>query len=358
MSSYALLAAYLDETKDYAGTLEFVRQKWPKSLPTCVSEIKNLCLSLDTHGPNFQRDLDAAIVTAKRAATGIKGAERTRMKAAIASLTNFAALPLKQKVAVQKSIRTRSYSGVSLVDDLISAIDVLPEHLKKFRLTTAEMNAFAKKNSDSLQTKSMNSVTVKGDELIERCEEILRAPVKGEKGARPKAPTAFDLACALALLTGRRMTEIFKTAEFERVSGDTRSLLFSGQIKKGCIAEDEAYVIPVLADAALIVAGFERLRRLKDASELSNKEVNLRWSTSANDAARRMLGADRHFHDLRATYAVLAYTAALPHTLSLNAFVGRVLGHVGLSHSLNYTALHVEDFTLKFVWKPIAAGES
>jgi integrase len=134
-------------------------------------------------------------------------------------------------------------------------------------------------------------------------------------------------------------------------------MLFTGQAKKGHLAEVIAYEIPVLAPPDLVNAALARLRTLKDCSALTNREVNLRYANSCNAAARRLLGDKHHFHDLRGMYAVIAHNCCLPHRYSLNAFVAKVLGHASLGSSLHYCCIHVERLQKrhKFVWKALAS---
>jgi integrase len=164
----------------------------------------------------------------------------------------------------------------------------------------------------------------------------------------------FDTAVALGLLTGRRTVELFKTATF--TPKDEHSVLFSGQAKKGDLAEPVSYEIPVLAPPELINSALARLRFAKDCSAITNRDVNLRYANSCNAAARRLLGKEYHFHTLRGIYAVIAHNCCLPHRYSQNAFVAKVLGHASLGSSLHYCCIHVENLKKrhKFVWTALA----
>jgi integrase len=137
------------------------------------------------------------------------------------------------------------------------------------------------------------------------------------------------------------MVEIFSVGSFEVVEGDARTLAFTGQAKKKLGAGDEVMHIPTLVDASLVLDGINRLRAEKDATGLTNREINQKWANSCQSAARRLLGEHSHFHELRAMYAVISYNVTLPHSYSLNAFVSKVLGHSSLNNSLNYTNINV-----------------
>lgn len=181
-------------------------------------------------------------------------------------------------------------------------------------------------------------------DLISKCKTTLK-----HIGSNP-----FDIAAALGLLAGRRTIELFKTACFTVV--DEHAMLFTGQAKKGHLAEVIAYEIPVLAPPGLINAALARLRTFKDCSALTNREVNLRYANSCNAATRRLVGDKHQFHDLRGMYAVIAHSCCLPHRYSLNAFVAKVLGHASLGSSLHHCCIHVERLHKrhKFVWQALA----
>jgi hypothetical protein len=143
-------------------------------------------------------------------------------------------------------------------------------------------------------------------------------------------------------VTGRRMIEVFRTGQFKAVSGDALAASFAGQAKKQDL-KSVAYNIPLLAPFDHVTEALNRLRISKNTEDLNNSEVNLRYSSSCNAAARRLLGEGRRFHDCRAVYGVLSFTLAMPHTLSLNLWLCRALGHSSLTNSLNYSSIHVID---------------
>jgi Telomere resolvase len=196
----------------------------------------------------------------------------------------------------------------------------------------------------ALEAKSVQSIPVQASDLISKCKLTLK-----DTRANP-----FDTAAALGLITGSRTVELLKTATF--TSKDEHSVLFSGQAKKGDLAEPVSYEIPVLAPPELINSALARLRAAKDCSVITNRDVNLRYANSCNAGARRLLGKEYHFHTLRGIYAVIAHNCCLPHRYSQNAFVAKVLGHASWGSSLHYCCIHVENLKKrhKFVWAALA----
>ena len=338
------LAAYLADTHDAAGVVDFIRQQWPKSLSSYVSQVKKQWMTLDVVNDGYNAQYTAALASIDTAIAQAKSEERDRLCAARAKLIDFNGMNLADKNTVQRLIRSTQYAGHAMVDDVIMGFKIFPAYIDDLKLSEAERATLQKQSTAALEAKSIESITVQASELISKCKATLK-----DARANP-----FDLAVALGLLTGRRCIEIFKTAQFTAVN--EHAVLFRGQAKKGEVAEPAQYETPVLAPPELINTSLNRLRGAKDCTGLTNREVNLRYSNSCNAAARRLLGPDNHFHSLRGIYAVVCYNACLPHKYSMNAFVSRVLGHSSLGSSLHYSAIHVEGLKKrhKFVWSAIA----
>jgi Telomere resolvase len=329
------LAAYILDTHDAKGVVEFVRERWPKSISSYISQTKKQWMTLNVINENYTTQYDTALETVDTAISQGKTREKEVLRSARAKLVAFHDMNLTEKNTVQ-------YSGHALVDDLISSFTIFPAYIDDLRVSLTERTALQKQATAALEAKSVQSFTVQASELISRSKATLK-----DARANP-----FDIAAALGLVTGRRTIEIFKSAAFTAVTEHT--VMFSGQAKKSDVAEAVTYEIPVLAAPELINTALTRLRAAKDCSALTNREVNLKYASSANAAARRLLGKEHHFHSLRGIYAVIAYN--LPHRYSLNAFVAKVLGHSSLGSSLHYCCIHVEKLKRKhlFTWSAIA----
>lgn len=122
------------------------------------------------------------------------------------------------------------------------------------------------------------------------------------------------LALGLMLLTGRRAGEILKTAKFSLIPNQPRKVFFEGQLKLKNNSKREAskgFIIPVLADAHIIIKALETLRELKDFREYTNAQVH---QTTANPLG---LYVKKHFadslgdsvtpHSLRKAYLALVW---------------------------------------------------
>lgn len=118
------------------------------------------------------------------------------------------------------------------------------------------------------------------------------------------------VAVGLLALTGRRSTEILKTAIFTDI-GKTHKLHFEGQLKKKDGKKTD-YEIITLCDSSLIITALARLRRLKNCEGMENETIHRNTSKTLNRAVKKhfktITGLDSiTAHDLRRIYAEVAY---------------------------------------------------
>jgi len=141
-----------------------------------------------------------------------------------------------------------------------------------------------------------------------------------------------DLVTALAVVTGRRLTEILKTGRF--FPKTLYTVIFDGQLKRKDIAL-EPYEIPVLVSAELVLAAWRKLRSLEDTTALDNEQVAHKYSRVASEnAIRQFTGLipqrstkdDLSTHAFRAVYARLAVLLFCPTTVSELVYVNAILG--------------------------------
>lgn len=114
----------------------------------------------------------------------------------------------------------------------------------------------------------------------------------------------IDLTLALALATGRRPVEILKTAQFSNPRLDT--LTFTGQVKTK-LYDRPPIRIPTLAPASECCAALEKIRAVKDFSNISNDVVNNRTSSTLNRRLGEIIG-DEHIvlRNFRTAYGKIA----------------------------------------------------
>ena len=195
------------------------------------------------------------------------------------------------------------------------------------------------------------------DDLIDKATQLL------------DSESIYDLASGLLLLTGRRATEIMKTACFQVI--DDNHVLFSGQLKnekcgiKAHNARDN-FVIPVLANSQKIVNALNKIRELKPLQDKTEKEVNSLVSNTLGKAVKRNLSGflkvaiyqengyslrDYDFlepKNLRSMYVHIANEKITKFPV-LHSFAIDVLGHSNNQSVDNYMEFDLEvNFSRKF----------
>ncbi|MEO1521972.1 MAG: protelomerase family protein, partial [Cyanobacteria bacterium J06633_2] len=144
----------------------------------------------------------------------------------------------------------------------------------------------------------------------------------------------YDIAAGLAVLTGRRSTEVLKTAEFAPKT--LFSVMFSGALKRQGEATAVTFEIPTLAQAEYVLTGLTKLRAIVDSTDLTEGQVNQKYADSVGRAC------DRHFADLvkppkdknnlythlfRKIYATIATYFYCPPTVDEAEFRAHIQGH-------------------------------
>ncbi|MEP0872117.1 telomere resolvase [Trichocoleus desertorum AS-A10] len=149
-----------------------------------------------------------------------------------------------------------------------------------------------------------------------------------------ESPEWSEVAAALAVLTGRRSSELLSTAKFEP---KTRwSVVFTGALKRGGETQTLSFEIPTLTTSEKVCQALAKIRReLPETQELPAKEVNARFGPAVAAAC------DRHFSDLvppraggnlythlfRAVYATIATFWYCPPKVDPVEFRAAIQGH-------------------------------
>jgi hypothetical protein len=210
---------------------------------------------------------------------------------------------------------------------------------------------------------AMKALTEAGRQRRLEGQQLLRQPEAiVERAARLlESPRWEDLTVGLAVVTGRRLTELLKTASFHPMSAWT--VLFRGQLKQK--AEILApYEIPTLVEASLVLSAWQRLRSLLDCRQLENGEVERRYGAEVRATT------NRHFVDLvptrsgkeenlfvhlfRSVYVTLAVYYFCPPVINALEYKATIAGHYWVERAgaagneqlkRNYlSTLHYDDY--------------
>lgn len=194
------------------------------------------------------------------------------------------------------------------------------------------------------------------DRIAERTTKFIDNPDAIVKRATTllKSYQWSEIACGLAVVTGRRCTEVIKTARFEYKS--KYSVIFTGALKRGDERVECVFEIPTLCQAQLVINAIGSLRTQlgEEINHLSKRQVSSRYSRGVAKIS------DRYFADLvppredkdnlythlfRAVYATIASYWYCPPTVPEIEFRAAIQGH--------YQILDEKDPKLR---RSIAAG--
>lgn len=143
-----------------------------------------------------------------------------------------------------------------------------------------------------------------------------------------------EVAAGLAVLTGRRCTEILKTASFEEKT--PYSVIFTGALKRQDEPVALQFEIPTLAPAHEVIKAIALLREWVDTSGMDNREVNNRYAQGVIKACARHFrdlvptrdGEDNLYtHLFRAVYATIATHWYCPPNVPPLEFRAYIQGH-------------------------------
>ena len=178
-------------------------------------------------------------------------------------------------------------------------------------------------------------------------------PVIAAAVAALSSESTWEVAAAIILLTGRRPTEILKSAEFKQAG--PYQLEFSGQLKRRGKGE-VAYTIYCLERSHRLIDAFTRFRRIASVRELQEAEnatVDSKVNAIVNRAVRSVfpesvlpapfgepqLGAK----NLRAAYTNIAYHYFSQPQTSISSFSEDFLGHQNAASAANYEDYYCVD---------------
>jgi hypothetical protein len=209
---------------------------------------------------------------------------------------------------------------------------------------------------------AMRSLTEEGRQERLEGQQLLDAPLAViEKGRQLLASARWeDIAVGLAVTTGRRLTEILKTARFHPLSDWT--VEFEGQLKQKAEMLPP-YEIPTLVEAEVVIGAWQRLRGLLSCEELTNDDVEALYGEEVRTAADRhfthivpcRMGKDESLftHLFRACYGTLAAWLFAPPSINALVYKATIYGHYWVLQAKteelrqNYlSTLHYDDYRI------------
>lgn len=221
-----------------------------------------------------------------------------------------------------------------------------------------------------------NLVTVDMTEALNKAHSVLIKASNIINGIDDEHPDWRDVSIALALVTGRRMSEIHYSAEFKPFEDDDHKVWFKGQLKAkkrtviyderfktikevppgdgGLSVEEIWFPIPTLVPADLAIDGLKFLQT--NGKRISKNEpvrtVNSRYSTVL---AKRMgegwvfAGDDTTYHKTRAVYFRLCIVNNPTDAFKVNEFMINTLGDIDVNSHEAYMRYIIAENTLTII---------
>jgi len=205
-------------------------------------------------------------------------------------------------------------------------------------------------DSEKRDNNVMSQIKINPNFALETAEQLIKDSIEKKLNA-----SKFDLAIGIAIATGRRRTEIFKTAIFDAIETTPEGhVVFSGQLKthdRALFDDLRPYVIPCLIDRNLVISGLELLRELqcddvvsyldKRGNEVKHSVLEMPlsdqyhtnavgkfYSHAANDRIRSLFGTPAmEFRHSRDMYSEIGYDKYKKEGEGRSSFRTRVYGH-------------------------------
>ena len=316
-------AELLSRTKDTFAVLQNIRNKYAlSSFPSQMSRVKEEWYTYDDRHDEFESMYRHGLRSLMNDQVSSKYIKKYR---------EFHDYDIKEQLATSKKAASGEFSGSRRTDAAISRIKILPEYMNDYHLTKDDIVKNKTLSSESLDKRATECIIVEnGDELVHRCKQILQN----------LSEDVFIVVSAVAVLTGRRSIEILSMGEFRKCSRGEYSCLFSGGAKKRDI-ETVPCEIPILIKFKYIKRAIDFIRERVDISDMTNSEVNSKYSHKLGDSAKILLNSlDTRFHDLRAVYGTITH-ASFENTCSINIWLKKVLLHENIDTSVFYSRCKV-----------------
>ena len=338
------LAASVAVDQNAETAMTELRQMYPKtnSLRTAVSKLRAALIEQEHRHQEYDVGMKAHEEALHRAFVEDKGSDETMER--VRQFYSFRSCPLQRQLQIQKKIRLGdgNFFRDAADTEFVRTLPLLPTYVEELRLNEDEVREHLQRQEERLTELSSAVVRVENsDELVLAARRTLKNP----------DAEVVELATALALVTGRRMIEIFQKGQFTEEAaedGERYTLLFCGQAKCGLqqvttldTNEEREYTIPLLATRSSVILAIARLRGRARSLTMTPKALNSKWCRRLNAFVKRHVHRDLGFHDLRTLYALLTFEAAKPHTYGLNGWVNKVLGHRSVGMSVHYTRMQV-----------------
>jgi hypothetical protein len=292
-------------------------------------------------------------------------------KSIVQAVTEFLQLPFHQQFKLQAEGILHDYTGCAAIDAMLNELVVLPPYIQGLRVTCRAPKSTTKVQHAGQQAVSAQAASAGSpfDTSTAVRKQAVPAPGKGAKRKRMSPPDSepahkdgfdtrykvskvlqtvdvqtqltkmlevlkysrakpFELACALAFVSGCSLAELMALAHFSS-STDAHSNNPASSHPEVLLklhkSDSENYIsIPLLCTTSTFLAGTHRLRQLKVVQDKECKDINKSHCKTANTAAKTLLGCRAVvFTDLRVAYVALTFKLYANRTDDINEALDR-----------------------------------
>ena len=261
----------------------------------------------------------------------------------------------KSLESVQKLYKNYSYaiffmySPSSIRNNLVKFKNIINEEGGKYKANAIESftidniysplkkrDAEVKKElKDEIRAGKSDSQNIDPNIIIDKIKELRQIITSKSyhvaKNQKEEQVRAYYLLAVLGLATGRRATELLKTL---KISKRGERIYFDGLLK----GNDKKIEGNVIELSYKEVQGYLReLRKFADTKEMSESQVNSKYSRVFNNAIKRLLNY-KNVKDLRHNYAIAGSQLFKRGNETIEDTITRILGHrEAFTSALNYT---------------------
>lgn len=317
-------AELLHRTKDAKPVLDNLRERYAlSSFPSQMSRVKVEWCKYGERHENFFKSMDTVYSAAS-------SPESVCSKRTVKELKQYIRDDLITQMKKWRLAKSPGgFSGNARIDELICNVPLIPDYMREYRLTQEDRTSTSDLAKKSLETRSMDCVDIPdADDLLQRCVEKIKE----------NKDSVFVIAACLSVVCGRRSIELLKTGVFSEGS-ETHApynCFFSGAAKKKVVCDDRCE-IPLLTKFKYIKAALRRVREKLPCENLTNSQINSRYSHKLGDAAKIITNDMRvRFHDLRCIYGMLSHLK-FENNCSINVWLKKSLCHEALDTSIFYS---------------------
>jgi hypothetical protein len=345
------LVKWLQRNKDPENLIRWLCKRGVDYKTLCLEleQIRNLWC--EVYGDAVVQESEAYKSGVQRIDKYLQGMDENIVQ----SVTKFLQLPFCQQYHQQSQGMLHDYTGCAAVDAMLNELVVLPPHIQGLRVTCRRPNITHGLQNTTEQAFSAKASSVSAPYAgASVTRPAAPAPSKGAKRKRMSSPDRepaqksghsamhqvskvaqavnmhaqlqkmlevlkysrakpFELACALAFMSGRSLAELMALGDFSTSSEgasscdaacSTSEVLFAlhHPNSSGC------YAVPLLCDTSTFSTGVGRLRQQKVVQSKECKDINKSHCKTANTAAKTLLGSSNVvFTDLRIAYVALTF---------------------------------------------------